>query len=50
MRGELVRNWFQPWEIDFWIWKPANSSRRVEILRQYQRPSNASWNPVRARP
>ena len=40
MRGELVRNSFQPWEIDILLVLEAcelEPRRRVEILRQYQR-------------
>jgi hypothetical protein len=40
MRGVIVRNSFQPWEIDLLLDIedcPLDRRRRVEILRQYQK-------------
>ena len=40
MRGAIVRNLFQPWEIDLLLdieSCPLNRRRRPEIMRQYQK-------------
>ena len=40
MRGTILRNFFQPWEIDLLLDLdncPLDRRRRLEIMRQYQR-------------
>jgi hypothetical protein len=47
MRGAIVRNSFQPWEVDFLLDIESchlDRRRRTEILRQYQRAVERQLN------